>query len=56
MWYSGVACMIVVVVGVVVSLIRNWRAESYEIEPVDPDLLTAGVEKLFCCWPRPFKR
>ena len=50
MWYSGVACMIVMVVGIIVSLWTNMKKK--EIQPVDPDLLASGVEKLFCCWPK----
>ena len=51
MWYSGVACMIVMVIGMVTSLITNQ-----EMTPVHPNLLASGVENLFCCWPRQFKR
>ena len=51
MWYSGVACMIVMLIGMAVSLI-----DTHEPEPVDPDLLAAGVETLFCCWPKRLKR
>ena len=28
----------------------------HEAEPVDPDLLAAGVETLFCCWPKRLKK
>ena len=51
MWYSGVACMIVMVIGMVTSLVTN-----HEMTPVHPNLLASGVENLFCCWPRKFKR
>ena len=51
MWYSGVACMIVVIVGSLVSLL-NYK----NIQPVDPDLLASGVESFFCCWPKRVKK
>ena len=51
MWYSGVACMIVVIVGGIGSLLNKKSTK-----PVDPDLLASGVETLFCCWPRSFKK
>ena len=51
MWYSGVACMVVMVVGMVVSLVTNQ-----DVTPVHPNLLASGIESLFCCWPRKFKQ
>ena len=51
MWYSGVACMIVLLVGIFVSVFYNEN-----VQPVDPDLLTSGVETLFCCWPKSVKK
>jgi hypothetical protein len=56
MWYSGVACMIVMIIGIIVSLITNSRKNDNEIQPVDPDLLASGVETLFCCWPRKMRQ
>ena len=53
MWYSGVACLIVIFVGIIVSL---FTANYYKNQQVDPDLLASGVETLFCCWPRSFKK
>ena len=52
MWYSGVACMIVMLLGILVSLC-TYKKDS---PPVDPDLLASGLEKLFCCWPRKMKQ
>ena len=55
MWYAGVACLIVIVVGAISSLIfsfldtGNWSGNPDK--PVDPDLLAPGVETIFCCWP-----
>lgn len=51
MWYSGVACMLVMVIGMVVSLVDNSQ-----FAPVDPDLLASGVESFFCCFPRRVKQ
>ena len=51
MWYSGVACMIVLLVGIFVSVFYNKN-----VQPVDPDLLASGVETLFCCWPKSVKK
>ena len=50
MWYSGVACMIVMIVGMIVSLV-----DKHEPAPVNPELLASGIESLFCCWPRKIK-
>ena len=50
MWYSGVACMVVMVIGIIISLLTN-----HEMTPVHPNLLASGVENVFCCWPRKFK-
>ena len=52
MWYSGVACLIVIFVGIIVSLFTA----NHNNQQVDPDLLASGVETLFCCWPRSFKK
>ena len=51
MWYSGVACMIVMIIGMMVSIV-----DKHESDPVDPDLLAPGVETLFCCWPKKLKK
>ena len=51
MWYSGVACMIVMVLGMMVSLV-----DKAQFEPVDPDLLAPGIETIFCCLPRKMKQ
>ena len=59
MWYAGVACLIVVVVGAISSIVfslvetGNWSGNPET--PVDPDLLAPGVETVFCCWPKPVK-
>ena len=50
MWYSGVACLTVIFVGIIISYLTKNRSE-----PVDPDLLASGVETLFCCWPKSIK-
>ena len=39
------------------NLTQKMRTiDTHEPEPVDPDLLAAGVETLFCCWPKRLKR
>ena len=59
MWYAGVACLIVVVVGAISSIIFSLAESGSWFgnpdKPVDPDLLAPGVETIFCCWPAPVK-
>jgi hypothetical protein len=59
MWYAGVACLIVVVVGglssILFSLAEFGRWYGNPEEPVDPDLMAPGAETLFCCWPKVFR-
>lgn len=55
MWYAGVACMIVIVVGglssIAFSLAETGSWNGDPEKPVHPDLIAPGVETLFCCWP-----
>ena len=47
MWYSGISCCIVVLLGSVLSLVPGLRQDV----PVPGDLLVPVFEVVFCCWP-----
>ena len=38
------------------SIQKMRTIDTHAPEPVDSDLLAAGVETLFCCWPKRLKR
>ena len=48
MWYSGVACFTVLIVGGFVSLATGRNRGK----TVDPELLCPAVESFFGCWPK----
>ena len=54
MWYSGVACMIVIVIGCFISFVI--RIVNKERKPVDPILLSPITEIAFACWPRSMRK
>ena len=54
MWYSGVACMIVIVIGCIISAII--RIVNKDRKPVDPILLSPITEIAFACWPRSVRK
>ena len=52
MWYSGVACFIVVIVGGIVSAIVNARGRKTKARPVNQALYAPVIETLLACWPK----
>ena len=53
MWYSGVACTIVIIIGCIVSAVQALIIEKDKRgSNVDQKLLSPAVEILFACWPR----
>ena len=49
MWYSGLSCCLVLILGSGISLLPSFRQE----EQPDGDLLVPVLEVLFCCCPAP---
>ena len=47
MWYSGLSCCLVIILGSVLSLLPAFRQK----EQPEEDLLVPLMEVLFCCWP-----
>jgi len=49
MWYSGISCCCVIIMGSILSLVPGFRQDE-EAKP-EPELLVSVSESLFCCWP-----
>ena len=49
MWYSGISCCLVVILGSGLSLLPTFRQD----EQPEGDLLVPVLEVLFCCCPAP---
>ena len=47
MWYSGISCCLVILLGSVLSLLPPFRQKARP----EADLLVPLMEVLFCCWP-----
>ena len=48
MWYSAIACMFCMVVGMIVSLLTKPQ----DPKTLNPDLISPNTVKLFAFWPR----
>merc|ERR1711971_1483878 len=49
MWYSGISCCCVIIMGSILSLIPGFKQDE-EAKP-EPELLVSVSESLFCYWP-----
>merc|ERR1712107_350089 len=49
MWYSGISCCCVIIMGSILSLVPGFKQE--EEDKPEPELLVPVAESLFCCWP-----
>lgn len=52
MWYSAVACFIVVIFGGSISAIMSTRGRKTKAEPMKQDLYAPVIETLLACWPQ----
>ena len=52
MWYSAVACFVVVIIGVAVGAVINARGRKTKSEPMNRDLYAPVIETLLACWPK----
>jgi hypothetical protein len=50
MWFSAIACMWCVVVGIIVSLIK-----PEDHRRVDRRLISPALTSIFACWPKVFR-
>ena len=49
MWFSAIACMFCLVVGIVVSFLTKPQ----DPKTLNPDLISPGFRGLFSFWPKP---